>query len=186
MHDDLKGAAEDYERIKPLILALESRTALSSLTARTLNDIRHTLDHLLIGIQMESVAAADAEGARYHYSQAREHLREWAINSYEIIAGRALQTSRQRLLAAGSLSRARQAWESHNDAVKHYDAGRADRTADANGSLVHFQKAAELAMQAAAEVPASQPGQRFLMWATIVFVLTTLLNIVIAFRLLLG
>jgi hypothetical protein len=175
MHDKLKRAMEQYFHVKRLVLELEGFTALSSLTPRTFNDVRHTLDHILTGMNLEMTS--DYSGAEYHYTQAYEHLREYLLNAYEIIAGRALAKSYDKIKSAGTLTRVGKAWNLHNEAITHYNIGRELRTADPEVSLTHLRTAAELTIQARLEVEEATLGHRFMLWWSIAVGVATITNL---------
>jgi len=121
MHQKLQEIAEQYARVKQLVIDLEGDTAISGLTIRTVNDIRHTLDHVLIGVALE--AEADEENAdkiEHHYAEAVGHLENYLVNSYETISGKVLAICRERIDTAGPFTRIAKAKNLFKEAVSHY------------------------------------------------------------------
>lgn len=177
MNPKLSEVADRYARTKKLLSDLESETGYLSLTTRTVNDLRHTLDHILRGIAHEQ--SGDNRQARYLYEGAVEHLREHELNSFENVAGMALRETRLRLEGAGFFSDAAQALGLQEEATKSYSLGRQLRTEDSEASLAHFRKAAGLSLAARRQIKPAPPWRRFLLWWTVLLGLATLVNIVL-------
>lgn len=178
MHPKLSELAERYARTKQHLTDLESATGLLSLTTRTINDIRHTLDHVLRGVTYEE--SGDRERASYLYEQGAEHLREHALNSYENVAGRSIKKTREMLEGAPFYRSQERAVELYNRAVSYYSLGRQRRTEDESASLDQFKSAAVLAIEARQYIEHAAPYQRLRLWLTILGALTGVAALLIA------
>lgn len=178
MHPKLAELASRYARTKQHLTDLESATGLLSLTTRTINDIRHTLDHVLRGVARE--ADGDSQQAEYLYEQGAEHLREHALNSYENVAGRSIKETRERLQGAPFYRSQDRAVELYDRAVSHYSLGRQRRTEDEDAALSQFKSAALLAIEARQYIEHAPPYQRLRLWLAIVGALTGLTALAIA------
>lgn len=164
MHPRLADLARKYVQIKGQVSDLESQLGYLSLTARTGNDLRHIMDHTLLGLAAE--IDGDSEQADYLYAQGIEHLREHGLNSYENVAGMALREAWEKLESAGFFTDKSQATDLHERARKSYSLGRRTRTSDESASLAHFRRAAELAVESQSTVTVAPPYQRFnIRWA---------------------
>lgn len=181
MHRRLKDVAEQYARAKQLVIDLEGETAISGLTMRTVNDIRHALDHVLIGIALEIEDAEQNAGKiERHYDDAVGHLDNFLVNSYEIIAGKALTICRERINTTGIFSRTGKAKNLFREAVSHYNRGRALRTEEPEVSLDHLQQAAVLSIEVGREVEPATRGQRILAWVGLLAGIATIVNLGLA------
>ena len=175
MHPKLSELADRYDRTKGLLSDIESETGYLSLTTRTVNDLRHTLDHILKGVALER--NGELEQADYLYSGAIEHLREHTLNSFENVAGMVLKATWKRLEEAGFFTDSAQAFDLYRRATRSYSLGRQTRTEDEDASLAHFRQAARLALEARKMIKPEPRWRRFVVWWALALGLATLANV---------
>lgn len=175
MQSLLVEIAEQYIANKARLHALEGKTAIMSLTARTVNDQRHTLDHVLLGVLANS--RGDEGEAEYMLRQAKEHQRESILNAFEIIAGKALSEAQSALEKAGIFNSTGNSKAYFDQATQFYAYGRDARTADQEAALGHFENAAVKAIESRFAIGDTSPARRFRFWWIIIIGLITAGNI---------
>lgn len=177
MHPKLVELVERYAETKKHLSDLESATGVLSLTTRTMNDVRHVLDHVLLGIKSEM--AGEEEKARYLYVQGTEHLREHALNSYSNVAGRKIKETLDLLRGSAFFRSQERARELVERAQDQYSLGRQKRTAEAQAALEHYKNAAVLALQAREHIQKAPPFQRVRLWIAVLGLLFVVANIIL-------
>lgn len=178
MHPRLLEVADRYLANKKSIHEIEGKTGISSIHVRTMKDMRNALDHVSTGISKEN--AGDERKASYHYGQAFEHLREHLLNVHQIIAGRILTQSEEKLQDASFFDRTGEAQSFHDDAVQLYNQGRDIRTDDRTGALEHFSNAIELALRAKRQITGASKREKWAFKISVVAMLLLLANVVYA------
>lgn len=176
MHSKLVELAKKYLETTQNIRRIEGETATSSLTARTVNDLRHLLIHITTAVTMEAEGEPQ-DKIEAQYNEALMHLRNHAPNAFEIIAGKALNEAKRSIESAGHLSKVSKAQNLHDEAIEHYTKARGARTADPEQALVHFENAINLAIEASRSVEKASFLDRFGVWTAIILILLAALNI---------
>lgn len=174
MDQKLREIADGYLEAKKRVLDFEGKTAISSLTPRTFNDIRNCLDDLMNAI---AVSEKDPKNAERLFNEAIIHLQHYAPNAYEVIAGKFLRNTRERLDSAGLFSKTGRAKNLFNEAIAQYTRGRQIRSQDPDASLPHFEKSADLAQEAGRMIEPATVGEKVVVWGTIILVVLTILNL---------
>ena len=178
LNPKLKEIAKEYISAKQRIVALEDKTALSALTPKTINDLRDILDHLLSGIAITENPNSKTEKIETQYDDALSHIRHYTPNAFQIIAGKKLRETQIKIDEARPFSKIGRAKNIYEEAVSHYTRGREKRTLDPESALNAFEKAAELAQEAARFIEPATTGEKFIVWGTVILALVNIFFLV--------
>jgi len=143
----LKELAVVYHSSMKKVRNIEDKAAISSLNHKFVNNLRHFIEHMFVGIEKAYLEPPDKESAIDHFKQALHDVKNIALDSAENIAGLKLNEAKKHIMGGIVLSERRKAQEYFRQAVYHYDEGRNKRTIDPDEANEHFAKSVDLCVE---------------------------------------
>ena len=138
IHPTLQNVVSAYRECKERVLIIENVSAVSPLHQTYVNNIRHTLDHIMAGLQSE--LDGDADKAVIQYNDAHSHIANSGPDAHQFIAGIMLKKLTSAIREAGFFEEIGNAKSQLSIAIDHYTHGRKLRTSDPEQSMDAFQQ----------------------------------------------
>lgn len=151
IHPKLKQTIQLYFTVKGQIESIESQSALSAIHLQYIDNVRHTLDHIMAGLRAEQDPARAGEAEQF-YTDAYVHLSNLGPDSYEYIAGVMLSKLKSRIEDAGFFGEVGKALNLRRTAADYYTRGRELRTTDRARSMEQFDKCVSTCQDAMLEI----------------------------------
>jgi len=147
IHTYLKELALLYRSSMKQVRGIEDKAAISMLNYKFMNNMRHFIEHMFVGIEKAYSDPQDQEGAIDNFKQALHDIKNIALDSGEYIAGLKLNEAKKHIMKGISWSERKKAQEYFRQAVYHYDEARNKRTINPDEANEHFTKTVELCVE---------------------------------------
>lgn len=152
IHSHLKELAILYNSSMKQIRNIESKAAISAINYQYINNMRHFVEHMFVGIEEAYSEPQKLEEAIDNFKDARHSIKNIVLDAGEYIAGIKLNEAKRHIVKGLSLSERKKAQEYFKQAVYQYDEGRNKRTGDHQEANEHFLKTIELCVAGILEV----------------------------------
>ena len=157
MYPRLKETVELYFETKRRVFEIESISAVSPLHQAYVNNIRHSLDHVMSGL-MSEINGNNSECALKQFDEAHAHIGNLGPDAHQYIAGVMLENLTKSIESAGFFGKAGKAKSQLDAAIGHYSRGRELRTPDVEQSMQQFKNCIVICKDAILEI--EQPTRR--------------------------
>lgn len=147
IHPKLREIIDLYFEAKEKITSIESKSAISAIHLRYVEDVRHALSHILTGLKLEQDASTIGE-AEKQYASAYDHLSNLGPDSYQYIAGVMLDRLKKRIEKAGFFGEVGKALNLQSTAIEYYTRARQLRTPNPAQSMELFRKCVSTCQEA--------------------------------------
>jgi hypothetical protein len=173
----INSIIDEYLWAKEQITALEGSAAHSSIHARTVDNIRHTLDHVLVGLSLTGSPDNNPEKVAGQFDEAYLHILNYAPNAAEYLAGRSLKNARGAIASAGFFGKTENANKLYQRALDNYNMARLKRTESPREAVGLFKLSIEDATKAYMATERMPWSLRVALWALLVSVIGLMLQV---------
>ena len=186
MSDDyteiLKKLTEEYDEVEAHKHHIEGKTGFAIINVKFIENLRHSYSHLVTAIKYQ-LNNEPREKTLEQYQTALNHLKNLDVNGYEYLAGVFLKDLKEQIDTSGYFVDTGKAYNYHQEALTHFNAGRSARTENKEKAMVSFESCVERCQEGLREIiPATRAEKTRISIAAIALVVAIIALLVTIFK----